>query len=80
MELAASTLLWSVSRKVYEVTVNSFTVVNPNIEAGPRHYENIVWYPGKAAVERRKQAYFDAHPAHSDRLLPDDYNMSDEEA
>ncbi|KIM40496.1 hypothetical protein M413DRAFT_412424 [Hebeloma cylindrosporum] len=27
------------------------------IEASPSHYENIVWYPGKAAVEGRKQAY-----------------------
>jgi len=55
--------------------------VDPNREADPGHYENIVWYPGKAAVERRKQAYLDAHPqirAHSGHLLPDDYDSSDD--
>jgi hypothetical protein len=50
--------------------------------ASARHYENLTWYPGWAIVDRRKQAYFDAHPqirAHSDQLLPDDYNSSDDE-
>jgi len=56
--------------------------VDPNVKASARHYENITWYPGRAIVDRRKQAYFDAHPqirAHSDQLLPDDYNSSDDE-
>jgi len=56
--------------------------VDPNREADPGYYEDIVWYPGKAAVERQKQAYFDSHPqirAHSGPLLPDDYNSSDDE-
>jgi hypothetical protein len=52
------------------------------VKASARHYENIPWYPGRAIVERRKQAYLDAHPqirAHSGQLLPDDYNLSDDE-
>jgi len=59
------------------------TIVDPNIQADPCRYEDIAWYPGKAAVERRKQAYLDAHPeirAHSDRLLSDNYNSSDNES
>jgi hypothetical protein len=42
--------------------------VDPNGKADANHYQNIVWYPGKAAVERKKQAYLEAHPqirAHS---------------
>ena len=68
-----------------QIRVNSLDisiVVDPNVKASASHYENIVWYPGKAIVERRKQAYFDAHPeirAHSDQLLPADYNSSDDE-
>jgi hypothetical protein len=57
-------------------------IMDPNGKADARHYENIVWYPGRAIVERRKQAYLDAHPqirAHSGQLLPDDYNLSDDE-
>jgi len=52
--------------------------VDPNREADARHYENIVWYPGKVAVERRKQAYLDAHPqirAHSGRLPSNMYSI-----
>lgn len=50
--------------------------------ASPYQYKNIFWYPGRKAVERRKQAYFNEHPqirAHSDRLLLDTYDASDDE-
>ena len=56
--------------------------MDPNVKASARHYENITWYPGRAIVDRRTQAYFDAHPqirAHSGQLLSDDYNSSDDE-
>jgi len=57
-------------------------IVDPNKTATPNRYETTVWYPGHAAVERRKQAYFKEHPqirSHSDRLLPDSYDASDDE-
>ncbi|EDR03264.1 uncharacterized protein LACBIDRAFT_307506 [Laccaria bicolor S238N-H82] len=56
--------------------------VDPNVKVPADYYEEITWYPGSAIVERRKQAYLDAHPqirAHSDQLLPADYNLSDDE-
>ena len=64
-----------------QIRVHSFLtsiIVDPNIKASARHYENIPWYPGKAIVERRKQAYFDAHPqirALGGQLLPDDEDL-----
>ena len=68
------------------ICFNALTVsiiVDPNKTATlANKYETIVWYPGHAAVERRKQAYFKEHPqirAHSDRLLPDSYDASDDE-
>ncbi|KAF8722358.1 hypothetical protein AX14_009863 [Amanita brunnescens Koide BX004] len=36
--------------------------LDPNGKVDARHYEHILWYPGMAIVERRKQAYLDAHP------------------
>ena len=57
-------------------------VVDPTVKASARHYEEITWYPGSAIVDRRKQAYLDAHPqirAHSGQLLPDDFNSLDDE-
>jgi hypothetical protein len=58
------------------------TSVDPSQKASPSRYENILWYPGQAAMERRKQAYLNEHPqikSHSDRLLPDTYDASDDE-
>jgi len=57
-------------------------IVDPNKTVSPYRYEKTIWYPGHAAVERRKQAYFKEHPeirSHSDRLLPDSYDASDDE-
>jgi hypothetical protein len=51
--------------------------VDPNGNTDPYYYETLPWYAGIGIVERRKRAYFDAHPeirAHSDQLLPDDYD------
>ena len=70
----------SVDKPLFDISI--ILIVDPNVKASARHYENITWYPGKAIVERRKQAYFDAHPqirAHSGQLLPDDYNSSDDD-
>ena len=57
-------------------------IVDPTKTVSRFRYEDTVWYPGHAAVERRKQAYFNEHPqirSHSDRLLPDTYDPSDDE-
>jgi len=57
-------------------------IVDPTETVSPFRYEDTVWYPGHAAVERRKQAYFNEHPqirSHSDRLLPDTYDASDDD-
>jgi hypothetical protein len=56
-------------------------IVDPSQTVSPFRYENTVWYPGHAALERRKQAYLKEHPqirAHGDRLLPDNYDTSDD--
>ena len=58
-------------------------IFDPTQTVSPFRYEDTVWYPGHAAVERRKQAYFNEHPqiwAHSDQLLPNTYDASDDNA
>jgi hypothetical protein len=45
-----------------QICVNShltLIIVDPNVKASARHYENITWYPGKGIVDRRKQGYID---------------------
>ena len=58
------------------------TLVDPDQKANPSMYERIHWYPGRAAMERKKLAYLNEHPqirSHSDQLLPDDYDASDDD-
>ena len=46
----------------------------------PDEWEDIIWYPGLAAVEARKQDYIRSHPqirAHSGPFLPDDHNLEE---
>jgi hypothetical protein len=55
--------------------------VDGSREPKPDEYEDIIWYPGLSAVERRKQDYLRRHPqiqAHSGPFLPDDFNMDDD--
>jgi hypothetical protein len=43
----------------------------------PDEWEDIIWYPGLAAFERRKQDYLHRHPHIQARIglfLPDDYD------
>jgi hypothetical protein len=45
-------------------------------------FENVIWYPGRKAVERRKLEYIRRHPqiqAYSGPFLPDNYSLDDEE-
>jgi hypothetical protein len=61
--------------------VNDINFSGPGQKASPSRYERIHWYPGQAAVERKRQAYLNEHPQikfHSDQLLPDAYDTSDD--
>jgi hypothetical protein len=45
-------------------------------------FEDVIWYPGRKAVERRKLEYIRRHPqiqAYSGPFLPDNYSLDDEE-
>ena len=58
-----------------------FTLVDPSQKASRWRYEQIEWYPGRAAMERKKQAYLNENPqirAHSDQVLSDTYESDDE--
>jgi len=45
-------------------------------------FEDVIWYPGRKAVERRKLEYIRRHPqiqAYSGPFLPDNYSLDDKE-
>jgi hypothetical protein len=45
-------------------------------------FEDVIWYPGRKAVERRKLEYIRCHPqiqAYSGPFLPDNYSLDDKE-
>ena len=57
--------------------------VDPARETDLSQYEHIVWYPGNAAVERRKQSLFrcpstNQGPRRQLALSPDDYHLADD--
>jgi hypothetical protein len=83
LAIAASTLPFFGGCIVYEnESVLTSISVDPTLQANAYHYNEINWYPGRGVVERRKRAYLDQHSnirAHSDHLLPESYDASDDE-